>query len=147
MSLYYADESVTLYHGDCLTVTEWLEADVLITDPPYGTQFSDANKRGGYGRRQDAKGRGSKHAPAVAGMGAYISGDDTTETRDAVLSEWGGVRPVLMFGSPRLPDPPMRVADRLVWDMTEAEGRAGNDGIHAGAHAAELEEIIRQADQ
>lgn len=31
--------------------------------------------------------------------------------------------------------------------LTEAEGRAGNDGIHAGAHAAELEEIIRQADQ
>ena len=115
MKPYYQDDAVTLYHGDCRDITEWLDADVLVTDPPYGTQFSTANPRGGYGRRQDASGRGSRHAPAMAGMGAWIAGDSTTETRDRALAMWGS-KPALVFGSPRLPDPPIAVADRLVWD-------------------------------
>lgn len=106
MNPYYSDDSVTIYHGDCEEITEWLSADVLVTDPPYGTQFSQANPGGGYGRRQNA---------GTGPGGFVIANDATTEARDAALKAWGQ-RPALVFGSPRMPDPPIDVVDRLVWD-------------------------------
>lgn len=113
---YYQDDHVTLYHGDCLEITEWLAADVLVTDPPYGSFDLGANPRGGYGRRQDPQGRGSKHAPRIAGQGASIANDRDTSVRDEVLSNWQARGPALVFGSPRMVDPPGEWADRLVWD-------------------------------
>lgn len=106
MTPYYSDDSVTLHHGDCREITAWLSADVLVTDPPYGTQFSAYNPNGGYGRRQNA-------GPGPEGF--TIANDGSTQTRDAALALWG-TRPALVFGSPRLPDPPGVWADRLVWD-------------------------------
>jgi site-specific DNA-methyltransferase (adenine-specific) len=106
MTPYYADESVTLYHGDCREITAWLDADVLVTDPPYGTQFSAENPKGGYGRRQNA---------GLGPEGFVIANDGSTETRDEALTLWGS-KPALLFGSPRLPDPPLAIADRLVWN-------------------------------
>src|SRR5450759_1092068 len=39
---YYADESVTLWHGDCLEVMRDIadaSVDSIVTDPPYGLGF------------------------------------------------------------------------------------------------------------
>jgi hypothetical protein len=86
---YYADESVTLYHGDSREVTEWLSADVLVTDPPYGRAWKQG--RLSAKRRADDSHKG-------------IANDGDTTARDDVLGLWG-TRPAVVFGDLMLAPP------------------------------------------
>jgi len=107
MSLYYQDDFVTLFHGDCLTHhREWLDADVLVTDPPYGISWTQ--KKGGY------KGAGSQIDIRNA-----VANDATIDVRDAALASWGD-KPRIVFGSWRAPRP-NPVDHRLIWHK---EGQA-----------------------
>ena len=36
---YYEHAGITIYHGDCREILPGMEADVLITDPPYGAGY------------------------------------------------------------------------------------------------------------
>lgn len=74
---YYSDDAVTLYHGDCREVAEWLAADVLVTDPPYGVAYSAI-----AGSRQHRK----------------IAGDENFQVAAYCLDAWGG-RPVAAFSN------------------------------------------------
>ena len=94
---YYQDEHVTLWHGNCREVTAWLDADVLVTDPPYGVDW----KAGGQRIRTTAEVR-------------RIEGDTDTAARDHVLTAWGD-RPAVVFGSWRAPRPRGEVRARLLW--------------------------------
>lgn len=103
---YYQDDLVTLFHGDCLEVTEWLEADVLVTDPPYGVDVSQ------YGMDNNPKKRREQTARSV------IKNDGDTEARDAALALWG-TKPAIVFGSWRRPRPE-NVRQRLIWYKSKA---------------------------
>lgn len=92
---YYADEHVALYHGDCREVTEWLEADVLVTDPPYGRGWKQGDMRT---RAELARGLAPDRHDGIAG-------DDSTEVRDAALEIWGSDRPAVVFGDLMLHPP------------------------------------------
>lgn len=94
---YYSDEHVRLFLGDCREVTEWLSADVLVTDPPYGLQ----ELSGSYGR-----------------AGRTIVNDLDPGVRDEALRMWGE-QPAAIFATPRLPEPPGNWSERLVWDKRE----------------------------
>lgn len=72
---YYEEDDITIYHADCNGVVPsvWHDADVMITDPPYGMKYDS----------------GWKSRP--------IRGDSDVSLRDAVLDIWAG-RPALVFG-------------------------------------------------
>lgn len=97
---YYQDEHVTLWHGDCRELTGWLDADVLVMDPPYG--YSHASNRDG------------------AFKGRAIANDADLSARDDVLTAWGD-GPALVFGSWRMPKP-ARTHTVLIWDKGPASG-------------------------
>jgi len=101
MTPYYADDLVTIYHGDCREFDlAALGADVIVTDPPYGIAYSS--------------GMGGKY------LNAEIAGDTTTETRDSILARWGD-GPALVFGSWKMPRP---AATRhvLIWEKGDHVG-------------------------
>lgn len=113
---YFDDGQVRLYRGDCREVTEWLEADVLVTDPPYGIGWSSS---GGW---TNAYGGGSSKVQAG------IVGDDDCAVRDAALALWGRSRPALVFGDFGQPRP-RRTVQTLVYAKSDDSGIRG---AHAG---------------
>ena len=103
---YYQDDLVTLYHGDCLTETAWLAADVLVTDPPYGIAWKQSR---------------NKRANSQAHAG--IQNDHDTSMRDKALLLWGDL-PGAVFGSWRAPAPPC--VQTLVWRKPIDAGVVGS---------------------
>lgn len=98
MKPYYQDNFVTLYHGDCLEITDWLSADVLVTDPPYGISWKGVTSGVNAGYEKHKNG---------------IVGDADLHFRDQVLDLWGN-KPAIVFGSWKKPRPE-KTQHRLIW--------------------------------
>lgn len=102
MTVYYQDEHVTLHHGDCREITAWLDADVLVTDPPYGIKWAQNSMH---------------YTRSIKPTKNVIANDDTAEARDQALAAWGG-KPAIVFGSWRV-DRPVGTKQRLIWHKTK----------------------------
>lgn len=120
MSIYYQDENVTLYLGDCREQLAWLEADVLCTDPPYGRSWRQGRLKL---KRDDSH--------------AGIAGDRDTTTRDAALAAWGD-RPAVVFGDLMLAPPPGNKLTLIYRKPPNAGTRGAVGGFRRDAEAIYL---------
>lgn len=111
MGIYYQDDLVTLYHGDCRDIDAWLSADVLVSDPPYGREWRQ-------GRLKNKRQADDSHVG--------IAGDLDTSVRDDVLARWGE-RVALVFGDLMLP-PPTGTKQVLVYRKPPNAGTRGAMG-------------------
>lgn len=98
MRPYYKDASVTLYHGDLRECDDWLRADVLVTDPPYGMAYKSGRTKM-----------------------RMIAGDSDVKIRDEALALWGKEKPFVVFGTWRIPKPENLKA-MLIWDKMSGPG-------------------------
>lgn len=98
MTPYYQDDSVTIYHGDCLEIVPSLIGSfAVITDPPYGV-----NHHPGLGRMSK-----------VAGG---IVGDEAPPN-----VRWMTNFPSVIWGGNNFCDQLPRSTGWLVWDKTNGE--------------------------
>lgn len=99
MSIYYQDDLVTLYHGDCLEHTEWLDADVLVTDPPYGIAWEAGSLNDKKEVRQNSE--------------QSIASDESLDIRNKALGLWGN-KYGIVFGTWKM-DRPKNTTNVLIW--------------------------------
>jgi DNA modification methylase len=109
MTPYYQHAGITIYHGDCREVLEALQADLLLTDPPYGIAL----------RNGDVDGHRSKHWSGVRG--------DDDQTLGQFALDWAARRdiPAIVFSSPWRPWPG-DWRNLIVWDKGGAVGGGGD---------------------
>lgn len=110
MKPYYDEGGIQIYHGDCREVLPSVEADVLVTDPPYGIAWQQ------YGGGVNGKTRGSRRHSGIAG-------DGDTSLRDEILVGWAG--PAVVFGSFRAPFP-AGVRQTLIFRKSPDAGLMGS---------------------
>lgn len=120
MAPYYQDTHVTLYHGDCLNNRHWREADVLVTDPPYGMSFVSGHNSLTRDEQQARR----------------IANDDQPIARDNALEEWGD-KPAAVFGTWRVPKP-KGVRQVLIWDKRGAGPGMGDLSMAFGTSHEEI---------
>ena len=104
MRPYYADDAVTIYHGDCRDIMPGLAFDCVVTDPPYGIGFPARPTN-----YQRWAGRSAEHWDATPADVAFLLATD---------------RPTCIWGGNYFPLPPAR--GWLVWTKPDAPPSMGS---------------------
>jgi len=127
MTPYYADDSVTLYHGDCLELADlWTCADVLVTDPPYGRAWTaGSGMKNSFGRGLGKKASGG------------IANDTDTQVRDEALAAWGD-RPAIVFGDLLIAQPARAVQCLIYAKAADSGIKGARAGFRRDAEAIYL---------
>jgi DNA modification methylase len=103
MKPYYQDEQSTIYLGDCRDILPELpKVDLVLTDPPYGINYSTGFKGN------------------AEWLGSEIANDGDTTLRDTVLDLLNGI-PAVIFGSNKK-QTPHNTKIVLIWDKGNALG-------------------------
>jgi len=110
---YYQDPAVTIYCGDCREIGAWLEADVLICDPPYGMAYVSS-----WTTRRP------------------IIGDANAAAREDALRLWGA-RPAIVFGTWRVP-PPAGTRQTITWFKSSVGPGMGDLDLPWGCATEEI---------
>lgn len=89
MTPYYADDSVTLWHGDALEVLSALDdgiADVVLTDPPYS---SGGMYRGDRSAAPETKYRGNIDGGTLRDLGTFTGDNRDQRSWEIWCAMWG----------------------------------------------------------
>ena len=102
---YYDCDGITIYHGDCRDVLPYVEADVVVTDPPYGI---GAIWKGGNG-----------HGWARSQAQGVLRNvwDSEPPDADTIRYIYNAAQQVIIWGGNHFPLPPSR--SWLVWNKPE----------------------------
>lgn len=104
---YYADDFVTIYHGDCRDLLPTLTFDSLVSDPPYGMDYEHGSRKGGRKLGHDGK---------------SIAGDQEPFDPEHLLTLG---KPTLLWGGNHFADRLPASRGWLIWD--KRDGRPAND--------------------
>jgi DNA modification methylase len=91
-TVYYSDESVQLYHGDCLDVMASLpdaSVDAIVTDPPYGLGFMGKAWDSFASERNEGQRGGTADKGILPGYGRGGTSADRVKYRDSEARAYG----------------------------------------------------------
>ena len=101
MAPYYEDDAVTIYHGDCREILPTLDFDVIVTEPPYGTDYLSKK----HSRQQ------SEHKSII--------GDTNSDLARWLIAQHP--TPMLVFGVNHFPDCLPVPGRWICWDKRVVE--------------------------